>query len=222
MTNVFFIAFGLILPVFVFLGFKLVRRSMKDMSAQSEVLKSVSASELESLREVHKERSANGFLKIGAPIFTLVGGICLSAGIYSINRATESESWPMVEGEVIATDIVRSRSNDGGGTTYRAKIEYQYAIDGVTHYGNRVSYAGRVSSSNRGAAMEITARYRKGSKVAVYYDPEDHEECVLEPGMTAMVFLMPAIGGIFLVIGLALIFSLLKGRSKDLEVEPFE
>ena len=217
-----FIAFGVFLVVFVLLGVFLVRAGVKGAAAQREVLESASAEELEAFRAVHKERSSNAVLKIGAPIFTLVGGVILAVGISAMQRASESESWPMVKGEVIRTDIVRERARNGGGSTYQAKVEYQYAIEGVTHYGSRVSFAGNVNTSNRGAAMKITDQYRKGTEVAVYYDPADPEESVLEPGLSAMIFLMPAIGGVFLVIGLGLLFALLVGKRKDQELEPFE
>ena len=212
----FFGIFGVFL--LVFLGVWLVRSGIKGAAAQREMLKSASPAELESMRAAQRGL----FMKIGPPLFTLVGGIVLVVGIFSIVRANASESWPMVEGEVIRTDIVSNRKSGGGSSTYRAKVEYQYAIDGVTRYGARVSYAGNVSSSNRGSAMAIIDRYPKGSDVTVYYDPADPEESVLEPGISAKIFLTPAIGGVFLVLGLALLFSSLKGRSKHLELEPFE
>ena len=128
----------------------------------------------------------------------------------------------MAEGKVVQTDVIRKSAEDHAGWTYRAKVEYQYTVEGTTYEGDRVSFAGRVSTNNEADALEVIATYREGSKVAVYYDPADPEEAVLEPGLTGMVFLFPVIGGVFLVIGLGLLFALLMGKRKDLEPEPFE
>ena len=49
-------------------------------------------------------------------------------------------------------------------------------------------------------------------------DPEDPSDSVLEPGMTAMVYLFPAIGGLFLVIGVGILIFLLLSRSSSKEL----
>jgi len=156
--------------------------------------------------------------KVMGPVFTLLGCILLGVGVHNIRGAEESKSWPTVEGEITTAEVLDKRKPGERHSTYKARIEYQYSVEGVAHSGDRVSFAGDVSSSNRGAASELTARYREGSKVAIYYDPEDPSDSVLEPGMTAMVYLFPAIGGLFLVIGVGILIFLLLSRSSSKEL----
>ncbi len=90
----FFGLFGVFLLVFVFLGVWLVRSGIKGAAAQREILKSASPAELESMRAAQRGL----FMKIGPPFFTLVGGIVLVVGIFSIARANARESCPWSRG----------------------------------------------------------------------------------------------------------------------------
>ena len=220
--SIFFIVFGVFVLVFIGLFVWLIRRGMKKMVAEREVLMSASGPERDALAAQMGNQGFKGFMKLAGPIFTLLGGGFLIIGVYNIRSASESESWPTAEGVVVSSIVSESRDPGERHSTYGAEVRYEYTVEGVTQEGDRVRFGGNVSSSNPSGARETVERYREGSAIAVFYDPEDPARSVLEPGMSGAVFLFPGIGGLFFVIGVVILFLLLRSNPKDLEVESFD
>ena len=68
-------------------------------------------------------------------------------------------------------------------------------------------------SGNRSHAEEIVAKYPVGSRVTVYYDPEDVATAVLEPGVTWSSYLLIGMGVLFTCIPIIIMpFTLLRRR----------
>lgn len=107
-------------------------------------------------------------------------------------------------GVVTGSEIERSSSSDG--TTYAAKIEYEFELGGTSYTGDRHSYFS-ISTSSRGHAEEVVKRYPVGRRVQVHYDPGEPEDSVLEvdarsfPSI-AILFLTP-----FHCIGIGFLFG---------------
>lgn len=144
--------------------------------------------------------SANsGFRKFLPYIFVAVGFVITVFGFRSVIRARESESWPSVPG-VITSSSVEYRSSSGNSSTYEADIAYEYEVEGISYYGNRVAY-GDYSSSARSHAQSIVSKYPEGTDVDVYYMPDEHDECLLEPGMKLQSWFMLVFGIVFMGVG---------------------
>jgi hypothetical protein len=77
---------------------------------------------------------------------------------------------------------------------------YEFSVEGITFNGNRVAY-GDYGSNSPSHARRIANRYPKGKSVTVYYMPENPEECLLEPGLKAQVWILPGVGLIFFAAG---------------------
>lgn len=115
-------------------------------------------------------------------IFMAVGGFFVVQGVHEWMLAKASAAWPTVTGTVTHSEVTRHTSTSKGRTrtSYNARIEFDYEIDGVRHHGNRRTY--RVTSASQSGAQEAVDRYPVGSTVIVSYDPNDRTRAVLEPG----------------------------------------
>jgi hypothetical protein len=146
--------------------------------------------------------------------FLIVGAIFLLIGLRSMQRAQESTNWPSVAA-VIVSSSVDSRSGNKG-TTYQAKVLYDYTVDGTQYSSNRIGY-GDYGSSNPGHAREVVNQYPKGSKVEVFYMPDHPEESVLEPGIHLRTYFIPAFGAVFLFAGAGMFIFLPRILRKQAE-----
>ena len=141
--------------------------------------------------------------KLVAEIFLIVGVLLGGFLLWQLIKGMKAKNWPTAQGRVIDSRVSTSVSYDDDGdrsTTYGAEISYSYDIDGYEYRGNRRSFAD-YSSSNRRRAEKIIARFAPGVDVPVYYNPEDPEKSVLEPGINVVSVLFLLLPGIFLVIG---------------------
>ncbi len=117
--------------------------------------------------------------KILYSVLFIIGlGLC-GYGIQMLNDANESKKWPQSEGVVTSSEIIKSSDSDG--TSYRAKITYNYQVDDKTYSSNKISF-GEYSSPNKNKAQDIIDKFPVGN-VTVFYDPEDPARSVLEPGV---------------------------------------
>jgi len=76
--------------------------------------------------------------------------------------------------------IGKGRGESGGGVHFT--LRYTYEIDGVQRESSRI----RLLWSTywfRYSAKRLCKKYSKGNEVAVYVNPKDHSEAVLEPVM---------------------------------------
>ena len=80
-------------------------------------------------------------------------------------------------GVVTGSEIERSSSSEG--TTYSAKVEYEFVLNGTSYTGDRHSFFSFGTSSSE-HANAIVRRYPVGQAVTVYYDPSEPGQSVLE------------------------------------------
>jgi hypothetical protein len=136
--------------------------------------------------------------RILPPILILFGIWMLYYGGRNVLRANKSKTWPMVQG-VVQNSSVESRRN-----LHTAKVLYDYTVSEKSFTGMFSSY-----SSTRSPAQGIVNRYPKGKTVSVYYNPQNPQVCVLEPGVKGQVLIRPGIGFVCMLAG---IFLHLLGR----------
>ena len=137
-----------------------------------------------------------GCFLYGAFILVLIGvGVGVTIfGVTWIRSAFGSPNWPTVQGEITKSYLLEQEEEG----TYFARVEYRYVVDDYLYEGNRVNFGGD-GGTNREAFAAIVARYEVGAPVAVYYDPDDPNSAVLDPGLSFWWFMF-ACGGIFLVL----------------------
>ena len=120
------------------------------------------------------------------PIVLVVGGpLGVMLIVMIVNKLLQLRSaahWPQAAGRIVKSDVVAShqqRIDEAAEVVNLPAIEYEFSANGRNYIGRRIS----VGDDSGGANIEATlARYPVGSTVAVYYDPADPENCVLERG----------------------------------------
>lgn len=141
-----------------------------------------------------------------AMVFSLVFavvGILLTIfwGIPTARNAVESKNWPTTDGRITISDVSKNYNSDKSHIIYRAKVAYNYYVNGSLYTGSTVAF-GDYDSSDPGHASGVVSRYPVGKNVAVYYNPNNPETSVLESGASwnGFVGLMVSIG--FTAIGI--------------------
>jgi hypothetical protein len=140
-----------------------------------------------------------GLFALGA-----IGNIIWQYVLHS--KASASKNWSRVEGTVIKSRVEEKKrtSSSGGGSsgprghgssssstsvyyTYRPVVSYSYVVDGKNYDNDRINFRQDDEYKHRRGkrhAQKIVSRYPEGSKITVYYDPEDPQEAVLVSGDT--------------------------------------
>lgn len=141
-------------------------------------------------------------LDVALVIFLLIVCVSLfSTGIGDALQAHRSKSWPSVEGTVVSSKVTSHSSSIRGssGTSCKAEVRYQYQIDGAS-YENDVLRFGQIKTGIRSFPEGDVKRHPLGETV-VYYDPEEPENSVLEPGLNLSLTVPLLIKVPFLVFG---------------------
>jgi hypothetical protein len=130
----------------------------------------------------------------------LCGGVTsLGVGIFNLQSARGSESWPTVEGTIKESEVFDYYTDT---VMYQALISYSYVVDNTRYTGMTVGYDVG-GTSDPAPQREIVERYPVGSTVTVYYDPNDPKDAVLEPGAKGSIWGPVIRGTLLLFIGMA-------------------
>lgn len=163
---------------------------------------------------VRPERAVPVAACAGLAIFMLLLGKAL------YRQARDAKGWATTQGVVDSARVeqVRSRqlrmSPSSCGTAigsrrrrlFRPEVCYRYVVDHAQYQGSRISFGARVRASFDRVARRRIAPYQEGSKVVVYYNPDNPAEAVLEPRAygIAVVWAMAAVfavAGLWLALG---------------------
>lgn len=110
-------------------------------------------------------------------IFT-IAGISIAIGMVRDNfDAISSVNWVRVDGEIITANLIRG--SRGG---YRADFFYVYSVNQKKIVNSRITFSRSVS------ATKMIEKYPLFSVINVYYDPDNPEKSVVEPGFDGSWF----------------------------------
>ncbi|MEO0413887.1 MAG: DUF3592 domain-containing protein [Verrucomicrobiota bacterium] len=150
---------------------------------------------------------------IFALIFVLVGGGLIALGIVRLKGAQESKSWPSTSGQITELSIKQGRKSGkkensfNSKRTYQPVVNYRYQVGDEAFTGNRVTYEPLSRSSSRVRAERVISAFTEGQTVTVFYDPDAPEKSVLQTGRTFQAYIIPVFGGVFLLVGLMMLFK---------------
>lgn len=142
---------------------------------------------------------------IGIVVLFVAFAAIVCAG-YSFLKSQDTRNWPSVEGMVTKSSTRTQREPGASGTpTTIADVWYKFVIDGVEYHNDTISLA-QYGSSSASHAVKEARRYPVGSKVIVYYNPENCHESILEH-KTPWIFigLFAGLGSILIYIGVELL-----------------
>lgn len=138
----------------------------------------------------------------GGLLFVVIGAAFAFFGYRSYQLGTQSKEWPVAKGSVIQSEVVKRTRTTGTGTNRRKVVEYvpevayTYNVDGQSYRSSRITF----DAVNKLNARETVARYPKGKRIGVFYDPQKPDRAVLEPGAD------PTGGLVFIGLGVGLAF----------------
>ncbi|HEY5706791.1 MAG TPA: DUF3592 domain-containing protein [Terrimicrobiaceae bacterium] len=128
-------------------------------------------------------------------IFVAVGLGFAAFAARGVIQARASSAWPQVSGEITHSEITDSDSS------YSPLVRYKYSVSDRSFAGERICFGLDRMFAGYKFAQRYTQRYPVGSPVAVYYDPDQPSQSVLEPGITKRAFIPMAFGLGFAIFG---------------------
>ena len=93
-------------------------------------------------------------------------------------KIREAQAWPSTEGVVLVSEV----RDEGGENGWRAHVRYQYEVDGRTYESSRIAVAVEYGREGLQAHEELAARFPSGTRVTVYYNPQNPAESALVKG----------------------------------------
>jgi hypothetical protein len=166
------------------------------------------------------------YFVIAALAFCLAG-TSVHCGAAKVVQGRASAEWPAVEGQIV-TSRIRKETSRGSGGYYRAMIAYRYEVAGKAYEGDRLRFVADArrdlatdseSFGDRREAEYFLQRYARGSRVPVYYDPEDPARAVLIKGEIGGQHASIVVGTILCGLGLLYLLLALAGRLLRLRLQ---
>ena len=102
------------------------------------------------------------------------------------NNMYSSKKWPTTEGTIDTSYVHHRKTLDG--VNYKPIIIYSYSVNGTRHHSDQIAFSLNILpdtgyNSFRRLANRKIRRYPVNKRVTVYYNPSNHEQAVLEPGI---------------------------------------
>lgn len=129
---------------------------------------------------------------IGATLLLLYG--------HALWHGWRSSDWVEVDGTVIESRLVQTSPVRATIFTYRADVVYAYSAQGTEARGTRVDFAGSSTLDRAAVEEELRTRLAPGAKVAVFVDPADVTDSVLERGVPPKAYIFFGLGVALLAI----------------------
>lgn len=115
-------------------------------------------------------------------------GIGFSIWGYGVMKIAKSSlNWPTTQALIVHSQIKSTSVSGEVEYQHSADIAYRYTVNGKEYASNKI-IVGDYSSNSSSRAKKIIRRYRKGSYVEAYYNPEKPSEAVLIPGGSMLIY----------------------------------
>jgi len=101
--------------------------------------------------------------------------------------------WPVANGKLITVDS-HVKANSEGDEVRRYTVVYSFSVDGTVHTGNCIRFGVPSALLWFNPSDSAAREWRRGGRVAVYYNPSRPSLCVLQQGVSPFAFLMVAVG----------------------------
>lgn len=119
----------------------------------------------------------------------LLAGIGLSLwGTLVAVQAWLTTTWPTTEGVIIAANVeervnVNASEVEEDKLDYVAAVQYTYVVNGETLTADNIRTFEDRAFGTRSDAQTVVDGYRPGDPITVYYNPNNAEQALLQPGV---------------------------------------
>ncbi|MES2704576.1 MAG: DUF3592 domain-containing protein [Bacteroidota bacterium] len=137
-----------------------------------------------------------GNMPVWMPLFFLLMAVLLAFDIF---KSYASVKWPSVPGTIIKMQDATALHERG---VRKFDLEYSYEVDGKLYTSNRIAFGeGNLALTSKKKLDTYLALYPEGTKVTVFYDPNNPARATLRCG--------PNTGQLIVVIFIFMAFLLL-------------
>lgn len=142
-------------------------------------------------------------MDIAIGVMVIIGGIiCFLLGFACYRHSLKSLDWPTTHGTVVSSKVVHEIVETDN--RYIATVEYNYIVRNKEYTGDKIG-VGPVGSLPWIEEEKIKP-YPVGAKVQVYYNPLDHSEAILEPGVKSGTIWWLVVPIIIIILGIIQLF----------------
>ena len=126
-----------------------------------------------------KQRLVHLFLTI---LISIVGMSLIVIGTQNIQAAIESSTWPSANGTITISKLEKILIGGGSAiaTVDELETEYKYYVRDRELIGNRIFW--KAKKHNREYVQKYSILYSKGVNINAFYNPNQPEQALLEPG----------------------------------------
>ena len=113
-------------------------------------------------------------------------GISLLIYFRTKKRVGESQSWSVVRGYITESYVgyeFKTDIDDRSHRVYHPELRYTYQVLGREYIGDKILFRQKATYGARKKAQKFLVRYPVGQEVAVYYDPNNPADAVLDRKM---------------------------------------
>ncbi len=138
-------------------------------------------------------------MKVAIRFIVLLMGLGTTAlGVSEFRAAFSSTKWPVTPGVITAATAGAQRC-----------ITFTYSVAGQSHTSNTTFFHEENVQSDKGPSCQndVLERYRPGTGVSVYYDPNHPDYGVLRPGPNTATYLVLGVGLLFTMVGAVLVWQ---------------
>jgi len=109
-------------------------------------------------------------------------------GSTELLAAQSSQHWPETEGTI--TYAAFEYHGSGSNRTRSPIVRYRYEVNEIVYESDRIAFGPKPSDKGGGAVVTTArdddirsfARFREGTRAAVYFNPDNPADSVLQPG----------------------------------------
>ncbi len=123
-------------------------------------------------------------------------------------EAKASKAWPTIQGTVNSS-ILNIKKNNEGKIMYSPNVQYTYSVDGKVYHGTNIRMVDGSTNIKQSVKKQLE-KYKAGTSVEVFYDPEFPNSAVLEPGAGLLFGMLLKLPLLFCMVSVLMVLGLIK------------
>jgi hypothetical protein len=150
-----------------------------------------------------------------------IGLILIAVSAISLVKAQATKNWPSVAGKVIRAQIVpveKIREKKQKLVLFRPEVVYSYTVDGKEFVTDTIR-ADLSAQAQTAEAELLLEKYPAGQSVAVFYNPANPAEAVLEPGRNPQTQSLLICGIALVVVSTIMLVVRFRERPQPMELK---
>lgn len=140
-------------------------------------------------------------------IITGIGIAILYRGCSILEQSREALNWPQTKGDIISSSLTINHlpkfidPRDDPARWYGTQVQYEYTVGNEEYLSDRLAFQ-KGDTMDPKEALKVMNKYRRQHEAAVYYNPKNPQESVLQPGYIGDIYMPFMIGGLLTFLGL--------------------